>query len=144
MLSLDKTRRVLFLLWIDTLDCGFAGSWKIPQKNSNLKHNSDWNFGKIPTDVEERRLVGLQLHGSSGTALGGKFTKSKQNTGNSYQHIEFSVEHKPQVKEEWMGRIFEQKLQAKEEWMCGGFEQKPQIKLYNSQTSYTSNCYTIL
>jgi hypothetical protein len=86
----------------------------------------------------------LQLHGSSGTALGGKFTKSKKNTGNSYEHTKFSVEHKPQVKEEWMGRIFEQKLQAKEEWMCGGFEQKPQIKLYNSQTSYTSNCYTIL
>lgn len=60
--------------------------------------------------------------------MGGKFTESKQNTGNSYQHTEFSVEQKPQVKEEWMGRSFEQKLQAKEEWMCGGSEQKPQIK----------------
>jgi len=30
------------------------GSWKIPQKNSNLKHNSDWNFGKIPTDAVKK------------------------------------------------------------------------------------------
>lgn len=101
------------------------GSWKIPQKYSN---HSDWSSRKLRTNADERRLVGLQLQESSGTALGGKFTEKKQNTGNSYQHSEFSAEQKPQVKEEWMGLSFEQKLHAREEWMCGSFEHNPQIK----------------
>lgn len=101
------------------------GSWKIPQKYSNL---SDSSSRKVRTNADERRLVGLQLQESSGTALGGKFTEKKQNTGNSYQHSEFSVEQKPQVKEEWMGLSFEQKLPVREEWMCGSFEHNPQIK----------------
>lgn len=104
------------------------GSLKIPQKNSNLKDISDWNSGKMPTNAEETGIVGLRLQGASGTALGGKFTERKQNTGNPYQHAEFSVEQKPQVKEEWMGRSFEPKLQAREEWPFGNFEQKAQIK----------------
>lgn len=103
------------------------GSWKIPQKNSNLKNISDWNSGKMPTNAEETGIVGLRLQGASGSGLGGKFTERKQNTGNPYHHAEFSVEHKPQV-EEWMGRSFEPKLQVSEEWPFGSFEQKPQIK----------------